>query len=440
MNYLRFSLLATAVSASLFLTACQSTSSPQVRFLPDFPGTSQRPVLSREEASRFTPQHYFAYRGLYTQPIADGWAPTPIATSGINTDFIVGPQKGGDGANYTQIQQAVNAALRQQNRQQRVYIKLLPGVYHGSVYVPADAPPVTLFGAGDSAENVVISLALDSMMSPATYRATVNPSQQYQPGDPAWYMYDLCASNTSPAISTTCAAVVWSQSDAFQLKNLTVVNALLDTVDSRAHQGVALRTDGDKVQLEQVRLIGRQDTFFVNTSDRLNRYVTDHYSRAYIKDSYIEGDIDYVFGRATAVFDGVQFHTVSSRGTDEAYVFAPNTLPSVKYGFLVINSRLTSDNGYKTGALKAAIGRAWDQGARETGYLAGKTSNGQLVVRDSTVDSGYSLLNPWGAAATTARPFRGNASPQRDLDDVSFNRLWEYHTQVLLGDRHDVQR
>lgn len=439
MKFKRFTAMAVAASVSLVLSACHSDAVHQHRFLPDFPGTQQRPVLSAEEAARFTPQHYFAYRGQYTQPVADAWAPAPIDTS-VVSPFIVGPQRGVNGATYTRVQEAVNAAIRQQKNQQRIYIKLLPGVYSGTVYVPAGAPPVTLFGAGDAPEKVVISLALDSMMSPATYRATVNSAQQYQPDDPAWYMYDLCASKNGKTINTTCSAVFWSQSDEFQLKNLTVVNALLDTVDSRAHQGVALRTDGDKVQLEQVRLIGRQDTFFVNTSDRLNSYVTDHYSRVYIKDSYIEGDVDYVFGRATAVFDGVHFHTVSSRGTDEAYVFAPSTMPWVKYGFLVINSQLTSDNGFKAGHLKASIGRAWDQGARETGYIANKTANGQLVGRNSRVDSGYDLLNPWGPAATTARPFRGNASPQRDLDDVSFNRLWEYQTEVQLSNQTEGRK
>ncbi|MCU5772739.1 putative acyl-CoA thioester hydrolase [Erwiniaceae bacterium BAC15a-03b] len=431
MKYLRFAGTATAVSVSLILTACQSTANPQERFLPTWPGTAQRPVLSAHEASRFTPQHYFAYRGQYEHPVADGWRPGPIDTRAVNTAFVVGPQLGVDGATYTHVQQAVNAALSQQKSHQRIYIKLLPGTYTGTVYIPADAPPVTLFGAGDTPQRVVISLALDSMMSPAAYRARVNPAQQYQPNDPAWYMYDLCASKNKQTIDTTCAAVMWSQSDEFQLKNLTVVNALLDTVDNGTHQAVALRTDGDRVQLEQVRLIGRQDTFFVNTSDRQNNYVTDHYSRAYIKDSYIEGDLDYVFGRATAVFDGVQFHTVSSRGSAEAYVFAPDTMPWVKYGFLVINSQLTSDSGYKTGTQKASMGRAWDQGARQTGYLPGKTANGQLVIRNSTIDNGYDLLNPWSAAATTARPFSGNISAQRDLDGINFNRLWEYQTVVM---------
>nr|WP_272878165.1 pectinesterase PemB [Dickeya chrysanthemi] len=427
-----FSGLTAAVSMSILLTACGSQMpNHSARFQPVFPGTAGRPVLSAQEAERFTPQHYFAHGGEYARPITDGWTPTPIETAHVTAAYVVGPRVSVAGVTHTSIQQAVNAALRQHPGQTRVYIKLLPGTYTGTVYIPEGAPPLTLFGAGDRPEQVVVSLALDSMMSPADYRARVNPHGQYQPTDPAWYMYDVCASKPGTTINTTCSAVMWSQSNDFQLKNLTVVNALLDTVDSGTHQAVALRTDGDRVQLENVRLLGRQDTFFVNTSDRQNDYVTDHYSRAYIKDSYIEGDVDYVFGRATAVFDGVRFHTVSSRGSKEAYVFAPDSISSVKYGFLVINSLLTSDSGYR-GARKAKLGRAWDQGAKQTGYLPGKTANGQLVIRDSTIDSSYDLTNPWGAAATTDRPFNGNINPQRNLDDIHFNRLWEYNTQVLL--------
>ncbi|WJV64111.1 putative acyl-CoA thioester hydrolase [Pectobacteriaceae bacterium CE70] len=431
MSLTRFPLAATAVSVSLLLAAC-SNSQPHDTVKPLSPGTATRPVLSAQEAEPFTLQHYLAATGLYTQPQADGWFPSAVNTGNIATPYVVGPKAGTDGATYTHIQQAVNAAIRQSKNNQRVYIRVLPGTYTGTVYIPADAPPMTLSGAGSQPGQVVIQLALDSMISPATYRSTVNAGQEYQPSDPAWYMYDVCASKQKATIDTICAAVMWSQSDDFQLKNLTVMNSLLDKIGSGTHQGVALRTDGDKVQLENVRLIGRQDTFFVNTSNRKNEYVTDHYSRAYIKDSYIEGDVDYVFGRATAVFDNVHFHTVSSRGPRGAYVFAPDTMPWVKYGFLVIHSKLTGDSGFR-GTLKAKLGRAWDQGASKTGYLPGNTANGQLVIRDSTIDSSYDQLNPWGAAATTNRPFHGNISPTRDLNDVKFNRLWEYNNVVMTG-------
>lgn len=385
-------------------------------------GTTFRPQLTAAEAATFTIERYFAQGGALNDP--DGpWSPSPVHLPQTESAWRVAPS----GAPFTRIQQAVNAAIGQHGAQEaRIYIRIEPGIYRETVYIPEGAPPITLYGAGDSPEEVRIELAIDSQFSVARYRQRVNSQQQYREGDPAWYQYALCAGRTSKTIGTNCAAVVWSQSADFQLLNLSVANSLLDTVDGGTHQGVALRTDGDRVQLENVRLLGRQDTLYVNTSNRRNEAVTDRISRVYVKDSYVEGDVDYVFGRANAVFDNVHFHTVSTRRSPEAYVLAPNTLPDNPYGFLVKNSRFTGDGGYQ-GSFKAKLGRAWDQGAGKTGYLAGKTANGQVLIANSTIDQSYDRLSPWGAAATTARPFRGNTSAERQLDDVAFNRLWEFN-------------
>lgn len=416
MSLPRYSALA-VLCIPLVLQGCTSTT----RSTQEAPGSAARPILSKSEAQNFTRAHYFARGGMIAAVQNDPWQPELLNLKDIETPWIVGKD-----APYQTVQQAVNAAIKAAKSDQRIVIKILPGVYEGTVYIPMDAAPVTLLGAGDKPEQVTIQLALDSMISPQTWRETVNPQGQYQPGDPAWEMYQTCALKTTAAVATTCAAVLWSQNNGFHLANLTVTNSLLDNVDGGPHQGVALRTDGDKVQIENVRLIGRQDTFFVNTSDRKNRYVTDRISRVFIKDSYIEGDVDYVFGRANAVFDNVHFHTVSSRQKNEAFVLAPNTLPDNSYGFLVQNSRFTTDSGFKNGYF-AKLGRAWDQGAKATGYLPGKTSNSQAVIMNSTIDGGYDSLSPWGSAATTSRPFNGNNSPDRNLDDVNFNRLWEYN-------------
>ncbi|CAB1221816.1 TPA: putative acyl-CoA thioester hydrolase [Klebsiella michiganensis] len=385
-------------------------------------GTTFRPQLTAAEAATFTIERYFAQGGALSAP--DGpWSPSPVHLPQTESAWRVAPS----GAPFTRIQQAVNAAIGQHGTQEaRIYIRIEPGIYRETVYIPEGAPPITLYGAGDSPEEVRIELAIDSQFSIARYRQRVNSQQQYREGDPAWYQYALCAGRTSKTIGTNCAAVVWSQSADFQLLNLSVANSLLDTVDGGTHQGVALRTDGDRVQLENVRLLGRQDTLYVNTSNRRNEAVTDRISRVYVKDSYVEGDVDYVFGRANAVFDNVHFHTVSTRRSPEAYVLAPNTLPDNPYGFLVKNSRFTGDGGYQ-GSFKAKLGRAWDQGAGKTGYLAGKTANGQVLIVNSTIDQSYDRLSPWGAAATTARPFRGNTAAERQLDDVAFNRLWEFN-------------
>ena len=385
-------------------------------------GTTSRPQLTAAEAATFTIERYFAQGGALNDP--DGpWSPSPVHLPQTERAWRVAPS----GAPFTRIQQAVNAAIGQHGAQEaRIYIRIEPGIYRETVYIPEGAPPITLYGAGDSPEEVRIELAIDSQFSVARYRQRVNSQQQYREGDPAWYQYALCAGRTSKTIGTNCAAVVWSQSADFQLLNLSVANSLLDTVDGGTHQGVALRTDGDRVQLENVRLLGRQDTLYVNTSNRRNEAVTDRISRVYVKDSYVEGDVDYVFGRANAVFDNVHFHTVSTRRSPEAYVLAPNTLPDNPYGFLVKNSRFTGDGGYQ-GSFKAKLGRAWDQAAGKTGYLAGKTANGQVLIANSTIDQSYDRLSPWGAAATTSRPFRGNTAAERQLDDVAFNRLWEFN-------------
>lgn len=386
------------------------------------PGSANRPILSQQEAAVFTPENFFARGGVIGNTDNHQWVPDAAIDLSQQTPWVVGKD-----AAYQTVQQAINAALTapRADSDARIFIKILPGSYQGSVYIPADAPPITLLGAGQDPKQVVLSLALDSMISPEVWRNTVNDKGQYQPGDPAWDMYQTCATTPEEMVTTLCSAVVWVQNDGFQLANLTVENSLLDTVDGGAHQGVALRTDGDKVQIEDARLIGRQDTFFVNTSDKHNRYVTDRISRALIKNSYIEGDVDYVFGRATAVFDNVHFHTVSTRAPKNSYVLAPNTLFDNPYGFLVINSRFTTDQGYGKDKY-AQLGRSWDQGARATGYLPGKTSNGQVLIASSTFDSGYDPQALWGSAATTKRPFKGNNAADRDLNDIQFNRLWEY--------------
>ena len=381
-------------------------------------GTATRPLLTSQEAAPYIAENYFAQGGLLSQP-QGAWQPGDINLNDINTPWRVAAS----GAPFTRVQQAVDAAIAQHQGAERIFIRLEPGVYTGTVYIPDDAPPITIFGSGKQPEAVRIELALDSQFSPAQYRQTVN-ADHYPPNSPAYYQYALCAGKTTALIGTNCAAVFWSQSNDLQLVNLTIANSLLDTVDGGTHQGVALRTDGDRIQLQNVRLLGRQDTLYLNVSNRHNDAITDRINRVYVKDSYIEGDVDYVFGRANAVFDGVHFHTVSSRQSPEAYVLAPNTLPENPYGFLVKNSRFTTDEGYK-GTFKAKLGRAWDQGAGKTGYLPGKTANGQALIVNSTIDGGYDSLSPWGAAATTARPYKGNTDSARQLNDVQFNRLWE---------------
>jgi pectinesterase len=406
-----------AVLAVCGLTAGAAAAAPAQRYpgTPQrYPGTVTRPVLSPAEAASRPARAYLAYAGSIAAPTIDPWNPRPIRTDHVVTHFVVGPV---GTATYETVQQAVNAAVRRGGAG-RSYIKVLPGTYRGAVLVPAGAPPITLYGAGSRPARVSIELSLDATMSPAAYAATVNPAGQYAAGDPAWEMYNSCASKTTATVGS-CASVLWSQSADFQLSNLTVRNTLLDSVDSGTHQAIAVRTDGDRAQLERVRLISRQDTAYFNTAE------VGTIGRVYVRDSYFEGDTDFVYGRASAIFDHSSFHLVSSRKPANGVIFAPSTDPAWRYGFLVRDSRITADAGYQAAAT-GHLGRAWDAGAGATGYLPGSSPNGQCLIRNSYLGAGFDPVAPWAPAATTARPFVADLSPDRTLDDPAFNRLWEY--------------
>jgi pectinesterase len=376
---------------------------------PPAPGTPARPVLSAAEARPFTAANYLRWSGTYAAPTEDPWHPGPVHVP-RRADFVVG-------AGYATVQEAVNAAFRAGGTHRR-YIKVLPGTYTGTVFIPAGTPPLTLYGAGRRPEDVRLEYTLDATATPAAWAAQVNPSGQYAEGDPAWEMFQSCATKTSATVGL-CATVVWAQSTDLRLRGMTITNTLLDTVDRGTHQALALRTDADRTQLQDMRLISRQDTFLANADDPAR------IARVVVRDTYVEGDTDFVFGRASAVFEHSRFHLVSSRKPSGGVIFAPNTAPLYPYGFLVRHCLLTADAAYQA-APTGHFGRAWDQGASTTGYLPGITPNGQLVIRESYLGPGFDTTAPWSPAATTARPFAARVDPGRDLDDPNFNRLWEY--------------
>jgi pectinesterase len=375
------------------------------------PGTAMRPILSSAEAAPYTADNYLRWSGTYAAPTKDPWRPGRV-TVPRHADFVVG-------RTFATVQQAVNAAYAAGGTK-RLYIKVLPGTYTGTVFIPAGTPPLTLYGAGRP-EDVRLEFTIDATVTPAAWAAQVNPAGQYADGDPAWPMFQSCATKTSATVGL-CATVVWAQSTDLRLRGLTITNTLLDTVDRGTHQALALRTDADRTQLQDMRLISRQDTLLTNADDPAR------IARVVVRDSYVEGDTDFVFGRASAVFEHTRFHLVSSRKPSGGVIFAPNTAPAFRFGFLVRHCSLTADAAYQA-APTGHFGRAWDQGASTTGYLPGITPNGQLVIRDSYLGPGFDTTVPWSPAATTARPFIARVDPGRDLDDPNYNRLWEYRNR-----------
>nr|WP_225759273.1 putative acyl-CoA thioester hydrolase [Leclercia sp. Marseille-Q4284] len=415
MNISRISRLALALAFGVTLSACSSTPPDQLPSEQAAPGTASRPILSAEEAKNFQQARYFTAM----DPNATPWSPYAIRLP-AQPNFVVGPA-GTQGVTHTTIQAAVDAAIAKHSSS-RQYIAILPGEYEGTVYVPAAPGSVTLYGTGEKPIDVKIGLAIDSEIDTATWRRLVNPGGKYMPGKPAWYMFDRCQSKHSATVGVMCSAVFWSQNNGLQLQNLTIENNLGDSVDAGNHQAVALRSDGDQVQIDKVNILGRQNTFFVTNSGVENTLKSNRITRTLVTNSYIEGDVDIVSGRGAVVFDNTDFRVMNSRTQQEGYVFAPATLSNMFYGFLAVNSRFTA-----MGDGVAQLGRSLD---------VDSATNGQVVIRDSVINEGFNMAKPWGNAAVSQRPYAGNTGAvddkgnvQRNLNEANFNRMWEYNNR-----------
>ncbi|WP_039029364.1 putative acyl-CoA thioester hydrolase [Leclercia adecarboxylata] len=415
MNISRISRLALALAFGVTLSACSSTPPDQLPSEQAAPGTASRPILSADEAKNFQQARYFTAM----DPNAAPWSPYAIRLP-AQPNFVVGPA-GTQGVTHTTIQAAVDAAIAKHSSS-RQYIAILPGEYEGTVYVPAAPGSVTLYGTGEKPIDVKIGLAIDSEMDTTTWRHLVNPGGKYMPGKPAWYMFDRCQSKHSATVGLMCSAVFWSQNNGLQLQNLTIENNLGDSVDAGNHQAVALRSDGDQVQIDKVNILGRQSTFFVTNSGVENTLKNNRITRTLVTNSYIEGDVDIVSGRGAVVFDNTDFRVMNTRTQQEGYVFAPATQSNLFYGFLAVNSRFTA-----MGDGVAQLGRSLD---------VDSGTNGQVVIRDSVINEGFNMAKPWGNAAISQRPYAGNTGAvddkgnvQRNLNDANFNRMWEYNNR-----------
>ena len=111
---------------------------------------------------------------------------------------------------------------------------------------------------------------------------------------------------------------------------------------------------------------------------------------------------------ARAVLDRSTIHYLSSRrAADAGVILAPSTSVGSELGFLIVGCTFTADAGTAPGSVR--LGRSWDTSHTKP------TPNGQAVIRDSALGGHIRSGEPWGAAATTHRPY----SP-------SGNRLYEH--------------
>ncbi|MCH7232392.1 pectinesterase family protein [Glycomyces sp. L485] len=259
---------------------------------------------------------------------------------GVEADLVVASDGSGT---HTSVQAAVNSASS------GFTILIRSGTYKGNVTVPSSKTGLTFVGETGNAADVVIT-------------------------------DDRCAScnnGSGGTWGTTGSASVTLNGGDFTAQDLTFENSYNEAANGNS-QAVAVKVNGDRMVFDNVRFIGNQDTLYANSPS------AGSVSRQYYRDCYVEGDVDFIFGRGTAVFDNCTIRSLD-RGSsnNNGYITAASTELSNPYGFLIYRSELVSDapNG------SVYLGRPWPAGGSET-------ARGQVLYRESNLGS-HIRSDPW---------------------------------------------
>lgn len=106
-------------------------------------------------------------------------------------------------------------------------------------------------------------------------------------------------------------------------------------------QAVAFKSECSYLVVQHCQFLSEQDTLYIDMGKH-NK----------IEDSYIEGDIDFIFGSADCVFKNCLIYAKNSCG--KAYFLAPDTYEDQQYGFIFKNCQFKKET-----PVQAILGRAW---------------------------------------------------------------------------------
>lgn len=203
-------------------------------------------------------------------------------------------------------------------------------------------------------------------LAPGTYREKVTVARPFltlEGADPASTVisYDDCATQIlrdGSRRGTFRSYTLFVDGHDITLRNLTVRNASFPR--SLAGQAIALYADGDRIQAENCRFESFQDTLFTGPLPPAalspggftgpKEFAERIVGRQYYKNCYICGDIDFIFGSATAYFEECEIASVYSEPLPPdaqgnppvyGYVTAASTPEGYPYGYVFDRCRFT---------------------------------------------------------------------------------------------------
>lgn len=226
-----------------------------------------------------------------------------------------------------------------------VILRLSPGIYKEKVYIRRS--DVTVTGHGDNPGDVVIE----------------------------WDDYALFIMPDGVKRGTFRSYTFFIKGDHNRLENITIKNTSFPR--EKCGQCIALFAEGDYFEAESCHIESFQDTLFTGPlpSKEIEkggftgptRDDERIIGRQYYKNCRISGDVDFIFGSATCLFEGCDIVSVYA-GEDVlpvdvtcGYCTAPSTYEGEKYGYVFNNCRFLNEGCPEKSVY---LGRPWRDYAR----------------------------------------------------------------------------
>ncbi|PSR95553.1 Pectinesterase [Actinidia chinensis var. chinensis] len=229
-----------------------------------------------------------------------------------NRSRVIVVDKCGKGDSVT-VQGAVDMVPPHNSERVKIYIR--PGIYRGKVLVPDSKPYISFIGNINRTSETVIT----------------------------WNNKASDKGKDGGELGTYRSASVTVESDYFCATGITFENSVVAVPGGYGMQAVALRLAGDKALLYRVRVLGAQDTLL------------DDFGSHYFYQCYIQGSIDFIFGRARSLYQDCALHSTATRSG--AIAAHHRNSPNEDTGFSFVNCTI---NGTGT----VYLGRAWGNYSR----------------------------------------------------------------------------
>ena len=148
---------------------------------------------------------------------------------------------------------------------------------------------------------------------------------------------------TGKKLGTSGSAVVkvLESANNTTFESIIFENSHIKKNEDLGEQAVAFKTSASFTLIKNCKFYSFQDTLYID-----NGYMN------LVIDSYIEGDIDFVFGSSDCLFYNVE---LAAKTTNiNSFYTAPSTYAQNRYGFVFKNSKL-----YQLNKTKSYLGRPW---------------------------------------------------------------------------------